>query len=397
MSQLQYFQIGLELWGAVFSATCAGILLIRKKYIKKTVWLLISMLVVNAVTMVMDSLAYIYRGNVTSLGIVMTRVSNFMVFSLNYVMFALASAFFYHVMKNHGGREDRRWVNMVHVLCTIGMILVIISQFTDLYYGFDATNHYFRTAGWYYGTIIMYICFGICVYEILLNRQKMPKDIRFALYAFIMIPIVAVMLQMVLYGLSLINVGITFALLLMFLSYEMQEVHDYTALQVEYEHKKMDVAHQAEEERMQKIGLVSFEDEMEVVEDYLYSQIEKYGMDIQVNREIRAVDFKIPSYAIRSLVQYAVCFGLKPKDGVKTLWIKTDRDRAKTYIIIEDDGNGFDTEKINEDPADNYYIDIQGIRKRIQELQGGSLEIRSEWNHGTRIVIIIPDNRDVKL
>jgi sensor histidine kinase YesM len=60
-------------------------------------------------------------------------------------------------------------------------------------------------------------------------------------------------------------------------------------------------------------------------------------------------------------------------------------------------GNGFDTEKINEDPADNYFIDIQGIRKRIQELQGGSLEIRSELNHGTRIVIIIPDNRDMKL
>ena len=59
-------------------------------------------------------------------------------------------------------------------------------------------------------------------------------------------------------------------------------------------------------------------------------------------------------------------------------------------LMVEDNGRGFDTNKIQanaDDPAAHF--GLQGLRERL-ELVGGNLQIQSEQNQGTILNVIIP-------
>ena len=95
-----------------------------------------------------DRNAYIYRGDVSTTGFWMVRVCNFMVYFCMLVMPYALTLYLCDLYSNEGGMEKlpRRLI-ICKVLSLIGIVLLIISQFTGLYYTFDAQNHYQRAPG----------------------------------------------------------------------------------------------------------------------------------------------------------------------------------------------------------------------------------------------------------
>lgn len=45
------------------------------------------------------------------------------------------------------GRKNFKRATFINILCVVAVALVIISQFTDLYYYYDAQNVYHRSEG----------------------------------------------------------------------------------------------------------------------------------------------------------------------------------------------------------------------------------------------------------
>lgn len=176
------------------------------------------MQVITAVLLLNDALAYIFRGSLGIVGYYMVRISNFMVFVLSDV-----DMFFFHVYVCSYLFEDEKWktirrVKFVSYICAIGVGLVIISQFTNFYYYFDANNLYHRNTGYIISLLIPVISMFIDLSLLLQFRKNIRKKIFASMLSYIVLPLVAAAIQTVWYGLSLINLSIGVAMICMYIA-----------------------------------------------------------------------------------------------------------------------------------------------------------------------------------
>ena len=123
----------------------------------------------------------------------------------------------------------------------------------------------------------------------------------------------------------------------------------------------------------------------------IYSEIENVRFDnIRVEYDTPATDFMIPALSIQPLVENAIRHGVRiRKNGiVKVSTVKV----ANGYeIIVEDNGRGFDTSAI--ETADNTHIGLRNVRERIKKMCGGTFQIESTENVGTKITLHIPNQK----
>ena len=65
-------------------------------------------LITSAVINISDALAYLFRGSLTETGLVMTRVTNFIVFAGMFVLLGVGNFLFDEVLEIRGGGKDKR-------------------------------------------------------------------------------------------------------------------------------------------------------------------------------------------------------------------------------------------------------------------------------------------------
>ena len=64
------------------------------------------MFINNICILASDSLAYLYRGDMSNLGIVMTRTSNFVNYAAQYVLVVLGAHYIYYVVLEKSNLEN---------------------------------------------------------------------------------------------------------------------------------------------------------------------------------------------------------------------------------------------------------------------------------------------------
>ena len=89
---------------------------------------------VASLLLIMDRFAYQYRGNVSTLGYWMVRISNFAVFFLSIAIIFHFNSYLIDLLTNECRLEKiPRRLRCVQILCALGVLMLIISQFTGLY------------------------------------------------------------------------------------------------------------------------------------------------------------------------------------------------------------------------------------------------------------------------
>ncbi|MCR4656861.1 MAG: histidine kinase, partial [Lachnospiraceae bacterium] len=163
----------------------------------------------STVLLISDRFAYIYRGDESTPGYYMVRISNFLVFFMTLAIVHAVNLYMADLLKNEGGLKKmplRLWIS--ELLAATGEIFLIISQFTGLYYTFDETNHYRRSPGfiisYVFPTAVMLIALSLLVKY----RKHFRHLILYPLVLFTTVPILASVAQLFAYGLSLINMSI---------------------------------------------------------------------------------------------------------------------------------------------------------------------------------------------
>lgn len=102
----------------------------------------------SALLLIADRTAYLYRGDPSALGFWMVRISNFLVYFLILVVIYALNMYAITVSVNEAGyRNPPKRLAAARAVLIVGMILVVVSQPTDLYYTFDETNTYQRSPG----------------------------------------------------------------------------------------------------------------------------------------------------------------------------------------------------------------------------------------------------------
>ncbi|MCR4617115.1 MAG: HD-GYP domain-containing protein [Lachnospiraceae bacterium] len=156
-----------------------------------------------------DRAAYIYRGNTSTLGFYMVRISNFLVYFIT--MFIVISFNMYlsdlYLVE---GKLKKAPVRLIinYYLFAVGTVMLIVSQFTGFYYYFDEQNRYQRSPAnilcYVYPLLIVLIQSSVVIQY----RKLVNKIVYTSLILFTIIPLIASILQFFAYGLSLINTTI---------------------------------------------------------------------------------------------------------------------------------------------------------------------------------------------
>ncbi|MCR5515556.1 MAG: HD-GYP domain-containing protein [Lachnospira sp.] len=166
-----------------------------------------------------DRLAYIYRGNTSTLGYVMVRVSNYLVFALSlFVIYTFNMVLKEFVVRvNENDKINSTVLRMVDSLLITGEAFILISQFTGMYYTFDESNRYQR------GELFM-LCYIFPLLSLILQqvvvqreRKKISKIMIWPLTLFTIVPLLATIAQFFFYGLSLTNISIVGIAMLLYI------------------------------------------------------------------------------------------------------------------------------------------------------------------------------------
>lgn len=161
-----------------------------------------------ALLLLFDRFAYIYRGDVSTTGYWMVRISNFGVFLLTIlVLFAFnlyLVELFREKWKDHAVPLRLR---IIKWLVLAGVVVLIVSQFTGLYYTFDESNRYVRAPGFIVCYLFPIAILLLQISVILQYRRVLSVRMQTGLLVFSFAPLVASVVQVFTYGLSLINIA----------------------------------------------------------------------------------------------------------------------------------------------------------------------------------------------
>ena len=102
--------------------------------------------------------------------------------------------------------------------------------------------------------------------------------------------------------------------------------------------------------------LVPFEEELRRVKDYLAIEKLRFGEKIDIEYDIREVDFLIPPLALMTIAENAVNYAVERKPDGGRIVITSDRNGNGYTVTVSDTGDGFDTSNPEDTGfADNIY------------------------------------------
>ena len=203
---LRQYQLDIMLFMSGICGILAVLTAVPRSLSPKCRSILAVMEVASMFLLLFDRAAYLYRGNGSELGTFMVRFSNGMVFFIQLFIPHLVTRYLYDLFEEEGklGYATKR-LRVCEVLFMIGTVLIIISQFTGLYYTFDAQNRYQRSPGFV-------ICYIIPFLIILLQESVLVSAITVS----IALPAVMSFVQIFCYGVSLTNMTMVFVVIVFF-------------------------------------------------------------------------------------------------------------------------------------------------------------------------------------
>lgn len=211
MSFIANHQLNVMLFMSGMCGILAVMTLLTKTLPVKTKRILVFMEISAMLLLLFDRFAYKYRGDVSTLGFYMVRISNGMVYILSLIIPCLVTRFLYDMFK-HDANLDRMPIQLIIAdwLYSIGTLLVIISQFTGLYYTFDENNVYHRSPLNFLCYAAPFLMVVMQEWSIIRYRKKIKKSLAVSMLICIALPVISSVIQIFLYGISLANMMTAF-------------------------------------------------------------------------------------------------------------------------------------------------------------------------------------------
>lgn len=145
---------------------------------------------------------------------------------------------------------------------------------------------------------------------------------------------------------------------------------------------------------LEQQDLVNFEYEKEYINTYMKIQKVCFGEDIEYMEDIKINDFNIPPLTIQPFIENAVRHGIRKRSGLGIIRLSTSYSKAGILILIEDNGVGFDTNKIHN--YESGFSSTENVIYRLEKLCSAKVLVESVLGTGTTIKIEIPINSEVK-
>ena len=134
--------------------------------------------------------------------------------------------------------------------------------------------------------------------------------------------------------------------------------------------------------------LIPFQQELEHTKTYVAIEQKRFQEKVCVEYDTPETNFMIPALSLQPLVENAIRYGVRRKKEGGTVSIHTTVENDCYVIIVQDDGAGFDVSTLPDDGKE--HIGIWNVKNRLREMCQGDLQITSAIGIGTKVTLYIP-------
>ena len=311
-------------------------------------------------------------------------------------------------------------------LFSIFVILDIVNAFTGIFFTAD-NGEYVRSKTMILSQGYQFVMFIIVFLVAILNKKlKVNEKIAFAVYC--ILPVIAIILQNIFKGYAIAYLSIIIAIEVLFLFSNVQRNIELSRQQEKNKEAQIKLllsqiqphfiynslssistlipinpekAQSALDDfteylrhnlaSLNETHLIPFSDELEHIKTYINLEKVRFGNRVKVIYDVRVKDFDVPPLTIQPIVENAVKHGISKKIQGGTLLIKTYEEENFYYVVIIDDGIGFNIKDIDFD--EEQHIGIKNIEYRLKHMCNAELNIDSEEGKGTKVVVRF--NKDI--
>ena len=327
-------------------------------------------------------------------------------------------------------KEDRVIMRALFFALVVGhAILLVVSQFTGLYYVIDENNVYQRSGAYALSYLLPLAMIGTDLYLLLSDRGRLTKKEIAAFTVYLTSPLVFMTVQLFVYGINFIVFATIVAALTMFVFIISDQTERYYRQVEENANLQMEIMLSQirphflyntlgairrlcrnDPEARDAVGRfatylrgnmdsisqrepVAFTTELEHTRAYLDLEKLRFGDELTVVYDLQTTEFLLPTLTLQPLVENAVVHGVRGREsGVGTVTIST-RETAEAFeIAVSDDGPGFDRGQKLADGRS--HVGLENVRQRLERMCGGRLLIDSAPGQGSRVTIVLPKERD---
>ena len=207
----------LLLWNGLFCGVAGLYFWLIKRYkTEKKKWMHRMQFSASAL-LFCDAMAYLFEGRPGPLGYWVVRVGNFGVFFLVELTLLLFHRYICATLLTQEEAAALKRVQIVRAICWVGLALVVVSQFTGLYYTFDAANVYHRAVGYPISMCLPMLAMLLDASLLMQYETRISSLMLLAMGSYFVLPLIAASIQAVHYGWALIDMAIGISMVLMFL------------------------------------------------------------------------------------------------------------------------------------------------------------------------------------
>ena len=434
--EVKHIYAAAELMGAFLCLMAACYLTIIRSLVKEQNRALAATELAVGVMLFCDGLAWAYRGVPGHGPYIILNVVNYTAIACNAILPVFLCVYVIRSMEKEG--RSVSVLNMIGASAVFLELFLLMSHTNFFVFRINAeTNLYQRGRGFIIWSVLNLIPILILIVYSISRRKYLSPGRLGAILLFAALPLLTILVQSFVYGLSLTNFSVLFCALVMFIQALQENVH----LMIE---QKNQIASQEVElaEMRNRIALsqikphflyntlnsiyvlcdldkeqaktavnnlsnylrgnlgsiesrepIPFEKELEHTKVYIELEKLRFQDRFDVIYNINATDFTVPALTVQPLAENAIKHGLcKMKRGHKGILRISTFDNGDSYsIIIEDNGAGFDLEEYNNQQViPGQHIGLRNVRERIKILENADFSVTSEKGAGTKIEITIP-------
>ena len=322
------------------------------------------------------------------------------------------------------GEDLKRSPLFISVMGLLGayFVMVVVAQFTDVFYSVTAENAFVRGPLWALSMSPLVAILLLNLVGVIRRSKKLSKKYLIGLLVY-MIPMTVTFTLHMFFSIEVFVVaGMALFALIMYGLILSDNVEQYMRGQQQIAHQQasimvlqmrphfiynsmMGIYYLCDQdaEKAKQVTLdfttylrknfaaiaseesIPFAEELEHTRAYLAVEQAQFEDSLFVNFDTPVTHFRLPPLTLQPIVENAVVHCMRNSNAPIHISVTTRKTDAAIEITIEDDGPGFT-------PTDNHepHIALNNIRGRLQMMCHGTLTISPREGGGTSVTVCIP-------
>ena len=426
MSVVQNLHMTAEFWGALFCLVALLVVLLTRQFDRQGSLHLALVLICSTALMASDGLSWIARGANSESWYLILHITYVGSLFFGFLMMPLIAGYVSHIIYKRTDGYRLYWNMVEWIIFFIGVLLLVINEFYPFMFKIEmnCTITQMPVFRWIPSLIVligllMTLSVSIFYLKYLLKVEKV------ALISLLLLPIISSGFYYFFPEVSYTKLSAVISTIILFVSYEVYYAHYLVEKEKQVSDEKLRVINRqmhphfifnslalirrlckkSPDEAVEVINefsgflrsttdflsendCISAEREIELVRNYISIQRKRFGNNLRVQFEIEDTDFDVPPFSIQTIVENAVHHGVKDgqvENGL--IRIETMRSNYFHYVIVSDNGQGFDTSILEKKDGS---VGFRNTRDRLRIMCDGEILVESSPELGTKVTMQIP-------